>query len=114
MVIRGNCFSSKRAKSKLPTLSKAKKCDVSPVFSFPFKKEQSPLLKRANCSFIKSELHFHEEQIALVFEKVKIAIHSFFSHLSFLKSKRAKRKRVIERKSEEQKSERAKSKRAKE
>ena len=47
--------------------------------SFPFKKEQSPLLK-------KSESLFHKERIALVFEKSNKAIHSFCSSCSFKKS----------------------------
>ena len=69
-VNRSFCFYKKRIALFFSYKSKAKKWDINmyicPVHSFLYKKKQSPLLKRANRTIIKSELLYHKEQITLV------------------------------------------------
>ena len=84
-------FTRRVIRSLFCFLNKAKKVRykfLSSVFSFLFKMKQSPLLK-----------------IALVFEKVKSAIRSFWSSRSFKRATRANRKGRREERVKEQKSE---------
>ena len=71
----------RRAKDRTPNPEQSQKVWYKSSFQFSLQKGAKPTLK-------KSKLLFHKEWIALVFEKVKRAIHSFCSCCSLKKSNR--------------------------